>query len=175
MDFFMLKNYAQFFFCHRTKNLNHLPCAKHVLPLQILMPSTLRVWGSEIWYIQRLIEVVNSDQFQLFKFYFQLALDYQLKGITKLSRALSQGFYSIQVHQGQIEHLIKQKSIKVFLANYQNPLDQQILSFALSTFQEYPQFIPKVSPANSYHSTNKEVENVSHVIFMNTKDAGKST
>jgi len=100
-----------------------------------------------------------------------LALDYQLKGITKLSRALSQGFYSIQVHQGQIEHLIKQKSIKVFLANYQNPLDQQILSFALSTFQEYPQFIPKVSPANSYHSTNKEVENVSHVIFMNTKDA----
>ena len=95
--------------------------------------------------------------------------------IVKLSKTLSQEFHSIQVHQGQIEHLIKQNSIKVFLTNYQNASDQQILTFTLGMFQEYPQFNQNLPDIFISHSINRQFDKFSHVIFLNIEDAGRKT
>jgi len=70
--------------------------------------------------------------------------------------------------------LIKQKSTKVYFANYQDLLDQQILIFTLGTFQEYPQFNQKLPDVYTFHLKRNWNGEFSHIIFLNVGNPGKT-
>jgi len=95
---------------------------------------------------------------------------------SSIPSVVRQEFDSVQVHQGQIQHLIETNSIKVFVSNYESSMDQLILAFALGTFQENPEFSQQLEDVKDTHHFPRHIKpsmslKGPHVIFINLQDA----